>query len=79
MRIDEWLTRHEGGMHALLGVDPDSFNFVLGELEAHTDLSDSRWIRMDEKLAIYLYICRSGCGVRHAAEAFQRSLETTAK
>jgi len=42
-------------------------------------LAPTRYISTRVQLAIFLYICKEGLGVRHAGEAFQRSLDTVSK
>jgi hypothetical protein len=41
--------------------------------------SDSKYVSLEEQLAIYLYICRTGLGCCHVGEHFQRSNETITK
>ena len=78
-KVAEWLRRHPDAMHSQLGVDPSTFMLLLHDLETLGELSPTRWISTRVQLAIFLYMCREGLGVRHAGEAFQRSLETVAK
>ena len=36
-------------------------------------------VKIEEQLAIFLYMCVTGISVRHAGERFQRSNETIAR
>jgi hypothetical protein len=41
--------------------------------------SSSRFVSLEEQLAIFLYACVTGLTVRHIGERFQRSNETISK
>jgi len=80
MQIEEWYQRHPGAMHSHLGVFSSTFKLVLYDLETvGGGLAPTRYISIRGQLAIFLYICKEGLGVRHAGEAFQRSLDTVSK
>ena len=80
MVLDRWLSHpNSSAMQAQLGVSPHAFRFLYGQLRELGDLSHSKYISADLKLAVFLYICREALGVRHAAETFQVSLESIAK
>ena len=79
MKLEEWLRRHPNAMHAHLGVDPSTFILVLCDLENLGGLAATRHISTRVQLAMFLYICKEGVGVRHAGECFQRSLYTVSK
>jgi len=66
-------------MHSHLGVFPSTFKLVLHDIETLGGLAPTRYISTWVQLAIFLYICKEGLGVRHAGEAFQRSLDTISK
>ena len=40
---------------------------------------DSRFVSLEEQVAIFLHMCVTGTTVRHAGERFQRSNDTIAK
>lgn len=65
--LDEW------------GVEPRTFKTILHEPVQVTGLEDSRYIGIEEKLGIFLYICRMGLSVRKTGGRFQRSYDTVAK
>ncbi len=79
MKVSEWLRRHPSAMHSQLGVSLTTFRLVLHDLEELGGLAPTRYISSWIQLAIFLYMCREGLGVRHAGECFQRGLETVAK
>jgi len=79
MKVCEWLQLHPSALHSHLGVIPSTFNSVLHDLETMGKLAPSRHISTRIQLAISLYICMEGLGLRHAGEAFQRSLDTVSK
>ena len=76
MKVAEWLTRHDEAMRSQLGVIPATFRHVLLDLETMGGLAPTRYVSTSVQLAIFLYICREGLGLRHAGECFQRSLNT---
>jgi hypothetical protein len=54
------------------------FEGLIIELRAfgHTD---SRYVSLEEQLAIFLYSCVTGLTIRHVGERFQRSNDTISR
>ena len=64
--------RHELGVHLPV------FNMLLHILEK-IGYSDSRHVKLEEQLAIFLYTCVTGLSIRHVGERFQRANDTISK
>ncbi|KAF7329125.1 Transposon en spm sub-class [Mycena kentingensis (nom. inval.)] len=58
-----------------LGVRKHIFNILIEELR-YLGYTQSRYVSLEEKLAIFLYSCVTGLSIRHVGERFQRSNET---
>jgi hypothetical protein len=71
----ELIRGHPDRIHTELGVRLHVFFALLVELRL-AGLEDSRFITLDESLAIFLYTCVTGLSVDHVAERFQHSKET---
>jgi hypothetical protein len=41
--------------------------------------TSSRYVTLDEQLAIFLYTCVTGLSIRHVGERFQRATETVSR
>lgn len=79
-KVHRWLLHPSPKpMHHQLGISPFVFRLLLIDLQIKSGLVDSRYVMVEEKLAIFLYICRKALTVRHTAEAFQRSPDTVAR
>ena len=65
--------RHQMGMSKLL------FQKLLRELQAWTGLRDSRYVKMEEQVAVFLHFCVTGATNRHLQEQFQRSGDTISR
>jgi hypothetical protein len=72
------MRRHPERIYNELGVHLHVFVMLLIELRG-LGYSDSRYVSLEEQLAIFLYICRTGLGCRHVGEHFQRTNETITK
>jgi hypothetical protein len=61
-----------------LGVHHHVFEALVSELRGmgHTN---SRFVSLEEQLAIFLYSCVTGLTIRHTGERFQRSNETISR
>lgn len=74
-----WVTELVNGnprhIHCELGVHCHVFQALVSELRGmgHTD---SRYVSLEEQLAIFLYSCITGLTIQHTGEQFQRSNET---
>jgi len=71
----ELLTGHPERIHCELGVHRHIFVKLVSDLRSlgHTN---SRFVSLEEQLAIFLYSCVTGLTIRHVGERFQRSNET---
>jgi hypothetical protein len=74
----ELLTGHPECIRCELGVHRHVFLELITELRrlGHTN---SRFVSLEEQLAIFLYTCVTGLTIRHAGERFQRSNETISR
>ena len=74
----ELLTGHPERIRCELGVHQHVLIALTTELRGfgHTD---SRFVSLEEQLAIFLYMSVTGLTVRHAGERFQRSNDTISK
>jgi hypothetical protein len=71
----ELLTGHPERIRCELGVHREVFVELISELRA-LGHSSSRFVSLEEQLAIFLYSCVTGLTVRHTGERFQRANET---
>jgi hypothetical protein len=65
-------------IHCELGVHCHVFEALVSELRGMGH-ADSRFVSLEEQLAIFLYSCVTGLTIRHAGERFQRSNETISR
>lgn len=77
--LRELIYGHPERIHNELGMHLHVFLALVEELRETCGLRDSKNIALDEQVAIFLYMCVTGLGVRHVGERFQRSNETIAK
>lgn len=78
MWITELLNGHPDRMYDCLRMRAHVFKALVLFLRAENVVDDSRYMTLEEQLGIFLYICATGCGVRSAAERFQRGNATIA-
>ena len=83
-RGEQWLNErlhHPNpiNLHNALGVSPFVFQKILCDLMSYGGLTASKFMSTAEKLAIFLWVCREGSGVRRAADTFQRAIATIAR
>jgi hypothetical protein len=76
--VQELLNGHPKRIECELGVTKHVFNQLILELQSmgHTQ---SRYVSLEEQLAIFLYTSVTGLTVRHVGERFQRSNATISK
>jgi hypothetical protein len=74
----ELLTGHPERIRCELGVHVHVFTLLINELRA-MGLDNSKFVSLEEQLAIFLYACVTGLSIRHLGERFQRSNETISK
>ena len=66
----ELLTGHPHWIHTELGVSHEVFIALIDEL-CHMGHTDSRFVSLEEKVAIFLYASVTGLTVWHLGERFQ--------
>jgi hypothetical protein len=78
--VNELLTGHPDRIRCELGVRRHVF-YVLLNLLHDSGCRNSKYIMLEEQLAIFLYACVTGLSVRHhdVGERFQRSNDTISK
>jgi len=76
--VIELIVGHPERIRCELGVRADVFQALVTELHAlgHTN---SRYVSLEEQLAIFLYTCVTGLTIRHVGERFQRSNDTISR
>jgi hypothetical protein len=76
--VMELLSGHLEHMWTALGVSLHVFSALISELQA-AGYKNSKYVSLEEQLAIYLYACVTGLTIRHLGECFQRSNETISR
>jgi hypothetical protein len=76
--VQELLHGHPNRIRCELGVTKYVFQQLIEELHA-MGYSRSRYVSLEEQLAIFLYVCVTGLTIRHVGERFQRSNATISK
>lgn len=76
--VKELIYGHPERIRTELGVHKDVFFILVAELRTAGFL-DSRHVKIEEQLAMFLYTCVTGLSVRHVAERFQRANSTVSK
>jgi hypothetical protein len=76
--VIELIVGHPERIRCELGVRADTFQALVTELRTlgHTN---SRYVSLEEQLAIFLYTCVTGLTIRHVGERFQRSNDTISR
>ena len=74
----ELMRGHPKQIHCELGVHLHVFQALLSEL-CSIGRKNSRFVTLEEQLAIFLYCCVTGLTIWHVGEQFQRSNETTSQ
>lgn len=78
MWVDELLEGHPDRIYCELGVRKEVFRELVRVLHAF-GITDSRYVTLEEQLAIFLYMSVTGLTTRHTGERFQRSNDTISK
>ena len=73
--VMELLSGHPECIRCELGVRQHVFASLISECQ-DIGYRDSRYVLLEEQLAIYLYSCVTRLTIRHVGERFQRSNET---
>jgi hypothetical protein len=76
--VDELLHGHPERIRTELGVHKHVFLALIQELR-EIGYGNTRYVSLEEQLAIFLYASVTGLTVRHLGEWFQRSNETISK
>ena len=76
--VEELLEGHPAQIQCELGVSRDVFLELVAALESFGH-GDSKYVKIEEQLAIFLYMSITGLTIRHTGERFQRSNETISK
>jgi hypothetical protein len=75
MWVMELLAGHPERIRCELGVRHHVFAALISELR-EMGYDNSKYVSLEEQLAIFLYACVTGLTIRHLGERFQRSNET---
>jgi hypothetical protein len=73
--VQELITGHPERMRTELGMRPHVFSLLIEELYG-TGMRRSKFLSLEEQLAIFLYMSVTGLSIRHVAERFQHSNAT---
>ena len=76
--VKELINGHPERIRTELGVHVHVFKRLLCIL-MKIGYGDSRYITLEEQLAIFLYTCVTGLSIRHVGERFQRANDTISK
>jgi hypothetical protein len=68
--VQELLHGHPERIRTELGMHKPAFRQMIFELH-HMGHPDSKYVLLEEQLAIFLYMCVTGLTIRHAGEQFQ--------
>jgi len=73
--VNELLHGHPKRIRTALGVNKHVFGALISELRGMGH-RNSKYITLEEQLAIFLYCCVTGLPIRHLEERFQHAPET---
>ena len=76
--VMELITGHPERIRCELGVHVEVFQALIIELRT-LGYTNSRYVSLEEQLAIFLYSCVTGLTIRHVGERFQRSNDTISR
>jgi hypothetical protein len=76
--VMELLEGHPNHIQCELGVSRDVFLELIQELQ-RLGHGNSKYVSLEEQLAIFLYMSVTGLTIRHVRERFQRSNETISR
>lgn len=77
--VRELIQGHPLRMLYTLGVSQEVFSSLVMELRSLCSYRDSRYISLEEQVAIFLYSCATGLSIRQIGERFQHAGETISK
>ena len=76
--VQELLNGHPERIRTELGVHKEVFYSLIEELQSMGH-GDTKYVTLEEQLAIFLYMSVTGLTIRHVAERFQRANGTISK
>jgi hypothetical protein len=76
--VQDWMKRPRQLCRAT-GLQLKTFRELCTWIRANTALNDTRYITLEEKIAIFLHICRQGAGFTNSKIIFNRSLDTISR
>jgi hypothetical protein len=76
--VAEWLARPEL-LRLRTGLQLHAFQDLCAWIRAKTTLDDTRYMSLEEKVAIFLHICHTGGGFDNTKLVFNRSKETISR
>jgi hypothetical protein len=76
--VQELLHGHSERIRTELGVHKEVFHALIQELQSMGH-GDSKYVTLEEQLAIFLYTSVTGLSLRHVGERFQRANGTISK
>ena len=76
--VQELLNGHPECIHTELGVHKEVFHSLIEELRSMGH-GDTKYVTLEEQLAIFLYTSVTGLTIRHVGERFQRANGTISK
>jgi hypothetical protein len=77
--VEELGAEHLRRIKTEMGMRLHVFLILLAKLRTLSGLTDSKYVSLEEQVAIFLYSCVVGMSIRHIGERFQRSNETISK
>jgi hypothetical protein len=77
--VQELIYGHPDRIRTELGLRLHVFLALVFTLRTKCGLVDSKYIKLEEQVAIFLYMSVTGLSIRHVGERFQRSNETISK
>lgn len=77
--IQELLVGHGLRFYDELGMSKHVFQKLKHELATYSGFRETKYMSMEEQLAIFLRFCRIGLGTRVVREEFQRSADTVSR
>lgn len=76
--VMELLLGHPERIRCELGMSAHTFTNLVHDLR-DLNVKNSRFVTLEEQVAIFLYTCVTGLTIRHVGERFQRSNETISR
>ena len=73
--VIELLTGHPKHIQCKLGLSSEAFVYLIDKLQ-EIGYNTSKFVSLEEQLAIFLYMSVTGLTIRHVGERFQRLNET---